>query len=234
MYLFDPRTVRFISYNTFMNTLMFNHVYRQGDMQAVVERKSIFHTTAPVPVPCHKIKSRSATIYFEPTFSKLSKIQATKMPLNSRILTCSYNRRRARIAPQHHDESTLQTNKPQMNPLKSRPENLTKKLEVVSENVSEWPAIEMETSTPSLDSEPEMSGPSSIFRRRADVSEQDEQDDDMFVLKRANPVYESDDDDYMASPAKRQRTTEPSVLHWGDQLSDDEDDSFSVSFLPIR
>ena len=117
-----------------------------------------------------------------------------------------------------------------MNP-KSRPEN-TKTMEVVSENVSEWPAIDEEAPTPSLDSEPEMSIHQSIFRRRTGADDQDEQDNDMFVLKRANPVYDSKDDYYMASPSKRQRTTEPSVLHWGDQLSDDEDRIFSLSFLP--
>lgn len=157
------------------------------------------------------------------------------MPVNSRILTCSYNRRRARILPQHHDESTMpvQMTKPQMNPLKSRPEN-NKKLQVVSENVSQWLAIE-KAPTPSLDSEPETSSQPSIFRRRTDVDDQDGQDDDMFVLKRANPVYDSDDEEeYMSSPPKRQRTTEPSVLHWGDDLSDDEDGSYSLPFLSAR
>lgn len=179
-------------------------------------------------------KTPTATIYIQAHNFYYPSNQTTNMPINSRILTCSYNRRRARISPQHHDESTQQTNKAQMNPLKSRPETV-KKLEVVSENISEWPAIEEEAPTPSLDSEPETNIHPSIFRRRTDDFDHDEQDLDMFTLKRANPVYESDDEEeYMSSASKRQRTAAPSVLHWGDQLSDDEDVGFSVSFLPIR
>lgn len=155
------------------------------------------------------------------------------MPVNSRILTCSYNRRRFRIAPQHHDESTMQATKPQLNPLKARPDNHTK-LAVVSENISAWPTMDKDLRTPSLsleeDSEPEAPSLSSMFRRRTSLCDQDD-DGDMFLLKRANPVYDSDDEDYMASPTKRQRTTEPSVLHWDEQLCADEG-SFAVSFLP--
>jgi hypothetical protein len=52
----------------------------------------------------------------------------------------------------------------------------------------------------------------------------------MFVLKRANPVYDSDDEDYIiASPAKRQRTGEPTILDWGDTLSENETDGFTLS-----
>jgi hypothetical protein len=145
------------------------------------------------------------------------------MSLNSRVLTCSYNRRRNRIHP-HNDESTMQTSKPKQNALKSRMEPQAKLL-VVSENVSEWPCINKEIRTPSLESE--SSTQPSMFRRRIDFD-----DEDMFVLKRANPVYESDDEEYMASPAKRQRTSEPIVLDWCERLSEDEAAGYGLS-LPI-
>jgi len=155
------------------------------------------------------------------------------MPTNSRILTCSYNRRRLRIAPQHHDDSSMQATKPQINPLKARPEKHAK-LAVVSENASAWSTMtKEELRTPSLDSEPEVIARPSIFRRRPSLSEDDEEGD-FFVLKRANPVYDSDDEDFVASPTKRQRTSQPSSLHWQEQLSDNEDGTFSLSFLPTH
>jgi hypothetical protein len=118
----------------------------------------------------------------------------------------------------------MQTSKLKPSALKSRMEPQPK-LSVVSENVNQWPSISKEVRTPSLESESERSTERSpIFRRRSDL------DEDMFVLKRANPVYDSDDEeDYITSPAKRQRTGEPTVLDWGFRLSENESDGFSLS-----
>ncbi len=150
-------------------------------------------------------------------FSNLNQKPFIKMPINSRVLTCSYNRRRLRIAPQHHDESTMQMSKPQPNPLKSRVDVQGKPI-MLSENSPAWSSVLKETRTLSLDSESDVVSQSSIFRRRTTTtSDRDENDGDMFALKRANPVYESDDEDYFASPSKRQRATEQSILHWDEQ-----------------
>jgi hypothetical protein len=67
----------------------------------------------------------------------------------------------------------------------------------------------------------------SIFRRTADYDNQD----DMMVLKRANPVYDSSDD-YDDIPSKRQRTTgETSVLQWGERLEEDATEGFCLMNL---
>lgn len=152
------------------------------------------------------------------------------MTVNSRILTCSYNRRRLQIVPQHHDEPTMQATKPQMTPLKSRTENPSKLL-VVSENVSPWPTVGENMRTSSSESEPDASE-SSVFRRRtSSLCDHDQEESDMFALKRANPVYDSDDEDYMESPTKRQRMKESSILHWDEQLSDGDAGSLPLSFF---
>jgi hypothetical protein len=67
----------------------------------------------------------------------------------------------------------------------------------------------------------------SIFRSMADYDDQE----DMMVLKRANPVYDSDDEDSFAGPAKRQRTSSgESVLQWGARLSEDQSQGFFIHF----
>jgi hypothetical protein len=142
------------------------------------------------------------------------------MTASSGVLTCAYNRRRPRILPPN-DESTMQTSKPKLSGLKSRLDSQSK-LAVLSENNTEWPTLNKELPTLSLESSDRgVSRP--VFRRRADL----EDEEDMFVLKRANPVYDSDDDDENFSPAKRQRTGEPSVLSWCDQIDEDEIDGFA-------
>lgn len=148
------------------------------------------------------------------------------MTVNSRILTCSFNRRRLRVAPQHIDDSTIQTIKPQLNPLKSR-EEAPGSFRTMSENLPAGTSVEKESRTPSLDMESEASSQPSIFRRISSLRDQDDSDGDMFVLKRANPIYESDDEDYEISPPKRHRSAEPTVLHWDEQLSLSENHGFS-------
>jgi hypothetical protein len=127
----------------------------------------------------------------------------------SLILTC---RLRSRVHP-HHSE--MQATKPKNSvAFKTRMEP-QEKLSVLSEDTSRWPSIK-ETQTSSLDSEFEERP--SIFRQRAEI---DEAQEDMFVLKRANPVYDSDEEDDLSSycsPSKRQRTDQ--VLQWGDKVSD--------------
>jgi hypothetical protein len=67
----------------------------------------------------------------------------------------------------------------------------------------------------------------SIFRRMADYDNQD----DMMVLKRANPVYDSSDD-HDDVPSKRQRTTgETTVLQWGERLEEDATEGFCLMNL---
>lgn len=181
--------------------------------------------------PCPKLgraaPSRLLCSQFRIGITRLVQQLFNTMTVTSRIFSCSYNRRRVRVAPQHHDESTIQTTK--QNPLKPRPESHLK-LAVVSENAPEWPAVEESNSTPSLDSEANAAADyRSIFRRRAASPCPQEEDSDLFALKRANPVYESDDEEYlMMSPTKRQRTKEPTVIHWDAQLSNENDVTFSL------
>jgi hypothetical protein len=119
----------------------------------------------------------------------------------------------------------MQTSKQKLSIIKSRMEP-QEKLLAVSENVSQWSSIDKESRTPSLESERENATQRpSIFRRQGDFEDQE----DMFVLKRANPVYDSDDEDYLSSPAKRQRTTGPTVLSWGEVLQEDDTDGFTLS-----
>jgi hypothetical protein len=110
-----------------------------------------------------------------------------------------------------------------------------------SENIQEWFSLNElmhekrcceETKGSSSDSselEREDGPSSSIFRSMADYDDQD----DMMVLKRANPVYDSDDEDSFAAPAKRQRTSSSSsgtVLQWGARLPDDQSEGFCIHF----
>jgi len=68
----------------------------------------------------------------------------------------------------------------------------------------------------------------SIFRRRTAL---EEDESDMFMLKRASPIYESEDEDCMLTPSKRQRTSQSETLHWDEQLVTDEG-RFSIAFFP--
>mmetsp|Transcript_26179 Transcript_26179/g.57334 ORF Transcript_26179/g.57334 Transcript_26179/m.57334 type:complete len:188 (+) Transcript_26179:86-649(+) len=69
---------------------------------------------------------------------------------------------------------------------------------------------------------------SSIFREMVN----DDDRDDMMVLKRATPVYDSDDDeDYECIPSKKRKTSgEKSVLQWGGRL-EESPDGFSLMGL---
>lgn len=48
----------------------------------------------------------------------------------------------------------------------------------------------------------------------------DEDCNDNWTLKRASPVYDSDDEDSIVIPAKKRRTSNP-TLDWGNRLSDE-------------
>lgn len=151
------------------------------------------------------------------------------------ILTCAYNRRRRsfmRVMPNHIDESTIQTSKPKL-PVAIMKTTSQSKLTILSENDSLPVPSLTSASMESTESDITSSRPQAVFRRqRADSIDEREVDEDMFMLKRANPVYESDDeDDLYLSPSKRQRTGEPtSILSFCDRI--DEDDAkglFSIS-----
>ena len=70
---------------------------------------------------------------------------------------------------------------------------------------------------------------SSIFRRLTDNDERE----DMMGLKRANPMYGSDDDDDCIDfPSKRQKTSgETTVLQWGERLEVDKTEGFCLMNL---
>eukprot|EP00339_Tiarina_fusa_P023813 CAMPEP_0117032272 /NCGR_PEP_ID=MMETSP0472-20121206/23138_1 /TAXON_ID=693140 ORGANISM="Tiarina fusus, Strain LIS" /NCGR_SAMPLE_ID=MMETSP0472 /ASSEMBLY_ACC=CAM_ASM_000603 /LENGTH=168 /DNA_ID=CAMNT_0004740847 /DNA_START=116 /DNA_END=622 /DNA_ORIENTATION=+ len=143
------------------------------------------------------------------------KVLSTRRPLQSRSVNLS--------SSSPSPAKKVSTSKPKLAGIKSRLDSQSK-LTVLSENNAEWPSLSKEAPTPSLESsDNSISRP--IFRRRADL----EDEEDMFVLKRANPVYDSDDDDEVFSPAKRQRTGEPTVLSWCDQIDEDETDGFAFS-----
>jgi len=112
-----------------------------------------------------------------------------------------------------------------------------------SENIGDWPTLLSKGSThektlkilPVEESSSQRAElcsdmKPSIFRQMADYDDRD----DMMVLKRANPVYDSDDndnDDYNDIPSKRQRTSgETTVLQWGEQL-EESSDGFSLMGL---
>jgi len=155
------------------------------------------------------------TTNFQPT---LQNNNISIMTLDSRVLACVNNRRRNRIVPQIDELPTIQTTKPKLSALKPRTETHTKL--PVSEKVDEWSTFK-ESRMPTSESEV-----SSIFRRRRDF----EDEEDMLVLKRANPVYDSEDEEhFMASPTKRQRAEGPVVLGWGGRLSEDLSDGFTIS-----
>lgn len=164
------------------------------------------------------------------------------------VLTCAYNRRRNRVSPHFETDGTIyMMNTQNTTPSKSKlssgkpPRGDFSKLSSLatsSENSQEWAEKrccddEITSKASSVDSSDEHcredDASASIFREMADYDDQD----DMLVLKRANPVYDSDDEDYMAAPAKRQRTTTSSssssmVLSWSSQVSSDPSGGFSI------
>ncbi|MGK3749177.1 MAG: hypothetical protein ACI8RD_001469 [Bacillariaceae sp.] len=148
-----------------------------------------------------------------------------------------------------------QTSKPtklSLTPLKIRKDNtykLSMNEEEVSENIEDWQTLlskdnnKLSSSLKILSVESASSLEAdndddddellccdinpSIFRRMADYDNQD----DMMVLKRANPVYDSSDD-YADVPSKRQRTTgETTVLQWGERLEEDATEGFCLMNL---
>lgn len=136
--------------------------------------------------------------------------------MTARTLIHTYNRRRSRIHPIDDCELSMQATKPKLSSgVKPGIESQSKIL-LVSENVSEWPSIK-DTRTSSLELDCE--DMPSIFRQRADL---DDAQENMFELKRANPVYDSDDEDFvtslLSSPTKKQRT----CLNWENRLSTEE------------
>jgi hypothetical protein len=163
-----------------------------------------------------------------------------------RILTCAYNRRRNRSFHPHIEmdgtmnvqTSKLSTSKMgpmMMKPPRSVPSKLSslESSSSTSENIQEWFSLTdekrccEETKGSSSDSsELEREDRPSIFRSMADYDDQD----DMMVLKRANPVYDSDDEDSFAAPSKRQRTSSETALQWGALLPDDQSEGFCIHF----
>mmetsp|Transcript_14986 Transcript_14986/g.24238 ORF Transcript_14986/g.24238 Transcript_14986/m.24238 type:complete len:168 (-) Transcript_14986:1592-2095(-) len=156
-----------------------------------------------------------------------------------RVLTCAYNRRRNRVHPHHHNIETdgsimnVQASKPKMAAMKPPRSEQPKLISLgsSSENIQEWPSLieekRSDDSKASSDtSELDREDRPSIFRQMADFDDQD----DMLVLKRANPVYDSDDEDYFEAPSKRQRTSSSgsTAIQWGARLSEDPTEGFCI------
>jgi hypothetical protein len=167
-------------------------------------------------------------------------------PNSPRVLTCAFNRRRNRVSPHLETDGIILTMNIQANQSKSKlssrkpPRGDYSKpssLASASENVDEW------TEKRCCDDDVTFKGLSvgssdelcregdntnlSIFREMADYNDRE----DMMLLKRANPVYDSEDEDYLEAPTKRQRTAATSssmVLSWSSQLSADPSGGFSI------
>ena len=147
------------------------------------------------------------------------------MTVNSRIFQSSHNQLVKLTMPQHLDESTVQTTKPKVQTKSSTTSHI--QLPMASENLS-WPELDKTSSSLSTESESE-ADLSAIFRRRIDPVEEEEEND-MFSLKRANPVYDSDDEEYMYSPPKRHRKNAPMSLSMEQQLSETTDAFSTIIF----
>jgi hypothetical protein len=162
-----------------------------------------------------------------------------------RVLTCAFNRRRNRVSPHFETDGTIfmmntkaeisKSKFPSTKPPRGDYSKLSS-LTAASENIDDWTEkrcydddAPFKAST-SVDSSDELCREGddtnlSIFREMADYNDQE----DMMVLKRANPVCDSDDEDCLAAPTKRQRTTTASmVLSWSSQLSTDPAGEFSI------
>ncbi len=168
----------------------------------------------------------------------------------SRVLTCAYNnRRRTRTHPLTHpniivDNETM--NVKALKPNKSIAPSKIRKKSVIKlsengglENVRDWSTHlskgsthekESETSSHESRDDVELSDERpSIFREMADYDDRE----GMMVLKRANPIYDSDDeDDADIVPLKRRRTLDGdnTTLQWGEQL-EETSDALSSMFL---
>ena len=172
----------------------------------------LFHKTCTTPSckPCCKSSLD--------TFLLRNNIQYTTMTATQHVLTCASNRRRRlRIHPTS-DVPVMQTAKPKAN-VRVQLEDPSS----ASENIHD--CEQSESRNPSFDSDSRDEMPS-IFRQAADI----DRADDFFVLKRANPVYDSDDEDVDSSPSKKQRTKDTSVLDCEDRLSEDDANGFTLSF----
>jgi hypothetical protein len=180
---------------------------------------------------CFEPSQTVSQIYFTITNQSFN---TSIMTSSSRVLTCAeYNRRRSRVLPHNDDESTMSTSQPKLSGLKSRMDSQSKLAALSENNNTACPSLKKEVRAPSLESsDSDVSRP--VFRRRADLDDDlhDDLDDeeDMFALKRANPVYDSDDDEEeIFSPAKRRRTGEPTVISWCDPVDKDEIYGFAFS-----
>lgn len=150
------------------------------------------------------------------------------MTATTRILTCSQNRR-LNIINYNDDDSMMQTSKPKQSMIKSIVDS-KEKLSIVSENVNEWTAIQKVPFNPSMESDCDgESQRAPIFRQQSNLDDIES----LLVLKRANPVYDSDDEEFPQSPSKRQRTSDRSQIFWSDRVQEDESEGFilSMSFL---
>lgn len=165
-----------------------------------------------------------------------------------RVLTCSYNRRRNRVSPYFEtDGAIFMTTTQKTNASKAKlptgkpPRGGFSKLSSFSsasfsENVQDWTEKrcsedDSASKASCVDSSDELCREDdsrlAVFRDMADFDDRE----DMMVLKRANPVYDSDDEDFMAAPSKRQRTSTSSsmVLSWSSQVvSSDPSGGFSI------
>lgn len=166
-------------------------------------------------------------------------LHSTNFKMVAQLLTsCSYNRRRTRIHPHFETDGTMnihQNSKPKLTSLKTTTsEHPTHKPTLSSsENIAEWPLLAEEKRSNSKELRQSESaelyhdeGPS-IFRAMADYDDHE----DMMVLKRANPVYESEDEEYMTAPSKRQRTSGETILQWNSHLTEDHTNGFCLAIL---
>jgi hypothetical protein len=129
----------------------------------------------------------------------------------------------------------MQTSKSVLNSLKPTRNEQPKHKPTLSssENVSEWPLLAELKHSDSNELRDSESAElyrdelPSIFRAMADFDDHE----DMMELKRASPVYDSDDEDCIAAPSKRQRTSGESVLQWSSQLTENQTEGFCLSLL---
>jgi hypothetical protein len=177
----------------------------------------------------HSLASRFFDSCIQPTMTMVS---------SPRVLTCSYNRRRTRIHPLVETDCTMnvhQTSKPVQSSLKpTRSDQPVHKPTLSSsENIAAWPLLgdekhsESEGLSQSGSAELFADDLHSIFRAMADYNDQE----DMMVLKRASPVYDSDDEDNMPAPSKRQRSSGESFLQWSSQLTEHQEGGFCLAAL---
>lgn len=140
----------------------------------------------------------------------------------SRILCCSNNR--AAVADAYSPISQLK---------KSLNREFVQKSNTVTSETT------TDTTRTSLDKE-QVQPNESIFRTPSLISE--DSDDDLLCLKRANPVYESDDEEaeLFRMPIKRQRKnttdndTRELTLHWDDRIVEDEGEGYQIILASLE